>query len=116
MPRWTSVMSNTLGASCADIMGTLADETRLKVVELLLARARNVRDLNGELNMDATLLSHHLRVLREAGLVEAKRSGRFLVYSVSPRVKSARRGAELDFGCCTLRFSAGTGSKAALRA
>lgn len=115
MSRWTAVMSNTLGASCADIMGTLADDTRLKVIELLLGEARNVRDLNSELRMDATLLSHHLRVLREAGLVEARRSGRFLVYSVSPRIKSARRGAELDFGCCRLRFAAGAGHKQVLR-
>lgn len=105
MSRWTSVMSNTLGASCAEVMRTLADETRLKVVELLFVRAQNVTDLNAALKIDATLLSHHLRVLREMGLVETERNGRFLIYRLSPRIRSARRGQELDFGCCTLRFS-----------
>lgn len=108
MSRWTTIMSNRLGVPCADVMRTFADETRLKIVELLFERARNVRDLNAALRIDATLLSHHLRVLREAGLVVSKREGRFLTYSLSPLVRSARRGSELDFGCCRLRFAGHT--------
>jgi ArsR family transcriptional regulator len=98
------VKSRALRVPCADIMKTLADDTRLKIIELLFGRAQHVRDLNASLRIEASLLSHHLRVLKQAGLVESTRSGRFLTYRISPRVRSSRRGPELDFGCCKLRF------------
>jgi ArsR family transcriptional regulator len=104
MQRGQSVKSRALGVPCADIMKTLADNTRLKIVEMLFERAQHVCDLNASLRIEASLLSHHLRVLKDAGLVESTRSGRFLTYSLSPRVRSARRGPELDFGCCKLSF------------
>jgi ArsR family transcriptional regulator len=104
MQRGLPVKSRALGVPCADILKTLADDTRLKIVELLFERALHVCDLNASLRIEASLLSHHLRVLKTAGVVESARSGRFLTYRLSPRVRSARRGPELDFGCCKLRF------------
>jgi len=104
MRRGATVKSRTLGVPCADIMKTLGDNTRLKIVEMLLAGAQNVRDLNASLRIEATLLSHHLRVLKEAGLIESERTGRFVAYRLSPRLMGAKRGQELDFGCCKLRF------------
>jgi ArsR family transcriptional regulator len=104
MSRVSAVTSQVLGVPCADIMKSLADSTRLKIVELLLERPQNVQDLNSSLQVEATLLSHHLRVLKEVGLVECERRGRFVTYQLSPRLVSARRGQELDFGCCKLRF------------
>lgn len=104
MTRWIAVRSHTLDVPCALLLKALSDTTRLKIVELLFDRDRNVTDINGVLRMDLTLLSHHLRVLRTAGLVEADRQGRHVVYSLANRVRSARKGRLLDFGCCTLSF------------
>ncbi len=104
MSRGIAVTSQVLGVPCADIMKSLADNTRLRIVELLFERPQNVQDLNSTLHVEATLLSHHLRVLKEVGLVECERSGRYVTYRLSPRLVSARRGQELDFGCCKLRF------------
>jgi ArsR family transcriptional regulator len=91
--------------SCAQIMKLLADETRLAVVERLLERPRHVHELNAELRIDPTLLSHHLRVLREGGLVIAARDGKALLYRIAPNVRHASRSRALDFGCCMLCFS-----------
>jgi ArsR family transcriptional regulator, nickel/cobalt-responsive transcriptional repressor len=99
-----AIKSEALSVPCADILKALGDDTRLKIVELLLTRAQNVQSLNASLRVDATLLSHHLRVLREARLVESERVGRHVIYRVSQRVRSSLRGRELDFGCCRLRF------------
>jgi hypothetical protein len=43
-------------------------------------------------------------VLKDAGLVERERTGRFVTYRLAPRVRSARRNSELDFGCCRVSF------------
>lgn len=96
-------------ASCAEYMKVLADETRLAVVRQLLAGPRHVHEINSELHIEATLLSHHLRVLREGGIVLACRDGRSLVYRLSPQVRLAQRGRILEFGCCRLSFPSPVG-------
>lgn len=61
----------------------LADENRLRILETLRAGERCVCELQEELGMGQSLLSHHLRVLRESGLVLDRREGRWIHYSLS---------------------------------
>jgi ArsR family transcriptional regulator len=89
--------------SCAEIMKVLADRTRIAVVEELIAGPRRVHEINDKLKMEPTLFSHHLRVLREAGLVTAKRDGKSVVYALSPSVRQDS-SPSLNFGCCALVF------------
>ena len=91
--------------SCAALLKALADETRLAVVRALLAGSRHVSELGEELGIEQSLLSHHLKALRLAGIVRAEREGRAVRYSVTPEVARSRRGQDrLDLGCCELRF------------
>lgn len=91
-------------ASCASVLKILADETRLGVVERLLDGPLNVAEINEHLQVEPTLLSHHLKVLRQAHLVEVERQGKHLVYRLSPASLARRRGRALDLGCCKLSF------------
>lgn len=93
-------------ATCSQALKLLADDTRLAVVEQLLAGPRHVHEINAELRIDPTLLSHHLRVLREAGLVSAEREGKSILYRLAPSVRLAQRRRVLDLGCCRLSFNA----------
>lgn len=86
-------------------MKVLADKTRLAVVEQLFSGARRVNEINSELKLEPTLFSHHLRILREAGIVVTRREGKSIVYSLSPAVQKDRTNPVLDFGCCTLSFN-----------
>ena len=97
-------METVSEVSCAEILKVLADETRLAVVRQLMSGARRVGQINDELQVEATLLSHHLRVLREAGIVTGEREGKAVVYRLAPEVESKRRGAALELGCCRLVF------------
>ena len=89
---------------CAAKLSILADPTRLAVIELLLTRPLNVSEINDHLRIEQNLLSHHLRVLREAGLVTCSRGGRTVRYALSPDVELRSRQA-IDLGCCTLSFA-----------
>lgn len=51
---------------------------------VLAAGGRCVCDLRGDVPIPANLLSYHLRVLREAGLVAATRRGRWIDYRLDP--------------------------------
>lgn len=99
-----ALRSRALSLPCSDVMRLLADGTRLRIVELLTERALSVRSLKDVLGIEPTLLSHHLRVLRDAALIEGRRDGRHVTYRLTPLVLSAARKGELDFGCCRLSF------------
>jgi DNA-binding transcriptional ArsR family regulator len=102
----TGVAASTM-ATCSRALKLLADETRLAVIEQLLSGPRHVHEINSELCVDPTLLSHHLRVLREAGLVATEREGKSILYRLASEVRLAQRGRAIDFGCCRLSFSRG---------
>lgn len=87
---------------CADKLKVLADPTRLSVMEILMKGPQNVTQLNERLGLDQSLLSHHLKVLREAGLVVANREGKCVQYRLAPEVAGSERS--LDLGCCALTF------------
>lgn len=64
----------------------LSDETRLRVVGLLTGGEQCVCELQQAIGAAQSRLSFHLRVLREAGLVNDRRAGRWVHYSLRPDV------------------------------
>jgi ArsR family transcriptional regulator len=68
----------------SDRLGALADPQRLRIVGILAGGGRCVCDLRAEMAIAANLLSYHLRVLRETGLVTATRRGRWIDYRLAP--------------------------------
>jgi DNA-binding transcriptional ArsR family regulator len=62
----------------------LSVESRVRIVQLLAARTLCVGALSNLLGISAGAVSQHLRVLRDAGLVEADRRGYFIHYSLAP--------------------------------
>ncbi len=72
----------------------LADPTRLAVLEVLSNGEHCVCRIQEELgDIPANLLSHHLRVLREAGLVGSKKKGRWVHYWLNEEKLEALRKA-----------------------
>ncbi|WP_439600336.1 ArsR/SmtB family transcription factor [Devosia sp.] len=67
--------------SLADLYSALADPTRLRVLELLHGQARPVHDLAAAFEISRPAISRHLRVLKEAGLVQEEKQGRENLYS-----------------------------------
>jgi DNA-binding transcriptional ArsR family regulator len=62
----------------------LAEPSRRRVLDLLLEQERSVTELVEALDMSQPAVSKHLRVLREAGLVEARVDAQRRVYSLRP--------------------------------
>jgi len=90
--------------SCAELLKVLADETRLSVLRQLMKRPKHVGEINATLGIEQTLLSHHLRILREAGLVVTQRDGKAVLYSLAPEVEDLHSGKAINLGCCMLSF------------
>ena len=81
-----------------DLFAALADPTRRRLLEQLAAGERTVSELMAGLPQSQAAVSQHLKVLREAGLVEASQEGRFRRYRLRPQGLTELRGwlDELD--------------------
>lgn len=72
----------------------LADPTRVAIVNRLAATDECcVCDLTGAFELSQPTISHHLRLLREAGLVEASRRGTWAYYRLIPDAVADLRAA-----------------------
>lgn len=83
-------------ADVTTVLRTLADPTRLRLFMALRARERCVSDLVASEGVPQPLVSHHLRVLARAGLVQARRSRGFTLYALNPEGMATARAAAMD--------------------
>jgi len=74
------------------MLKALAEPIRLQLIEVLGGGERCVCELTSELSMAQSKLSFHLKVLREAGLLNAREEGRWVYYSLEPKALEALRG------------------------
>jgi DNA-binding transcriptional ArsR family regulator len=87
------------------MLKALGDETRWRIVRELLKRSRTVGELTERLDVSQYNVSKHVRVLREADIVETERDGKHVRCNIAPAFRRKLRCNELDLGCCTFRFS-----------
>ncbi len=86
----TSVEATACGStgsgleSRAEVFKALADPIRLRILELLSPEIRCNCHLQDQLDLAPNLLSYHLKVLRDAGIVEGTRRGRWVDYAITP--------------------------------
>ena len=80
-------MNKTLEAEVtqlhAEICGGLADPNRIMLLYTLHQAPHNVTELANELEMPQPMVSRHLKILRERGMVLTKRTGTVVVYSLA---------------------------------
>lgn len=89
----------------------VAEETRLRIVQMLTGGERCVCELQADLDAAQSRLSFHLKKLKDAGVVTDRKDGRWVYYSLVPEaleemraflgeVKPEERAWRGD-GCCT---------------
>lgn len=66
-----------------ETMRALADPTRREILRALRAGDLSAGDIAARFEMTAPSISHHLNVLKDAGLVTAERAGRHIIYSLN---------------------------------
>ncbi|AZM57102.1 transcriptional regulator [Streptomyces sp. WAC 01529] len=78
-----------LTSADTELIRVIADPLRLRIVTLLAHETLCTTHLVAETGARQTNLSNHLRVLREAGIVETEPCGRFTYYALKPEVIEA---------------------------
>jgi ArsR family transcriptional regulator len=91
--------------SCATQLKALADEDRLKIIQVLQAGPLSVSDIAAFLDAELANVSHHLRVLHKHRLVKTRREGKHIFYALAPDfVRLSRGKRSLNLGCCKLEM------------
>ena len=73
----------------APLFKALADPVRLRLLSLIACHDGGeacVCELTGAFDLSAPTISHHLKVLRESGMIDAERRGTWIYYRVEPAV------------------------------
>ena len=70
------------------VFKALSERTRLRIVRLLMEQELCVCEMMFILNLAQSRLSHQLRILRYAGLVEDTRDGLWIIYRISPGIRA----------------------------
>ena len=79
-------MKNTAPAELGTLLKALSDPSRLAIFDLLMQGVQCNCELGDQLKMPINLISHHLKVLRDADLINAERDetdARWIYYSVN---------------------------------
>jgi DNA-binding transcriptional ArsR family regulator len=91
---------------CAKMLGALAAPERLRIVYFLRDGERNVTEIAESLGTAPVNTSHHLTILRQAGIVRGHKCGRFVYYSLPPgllqRDEASSAVEYFNLGCCRL--------------
>ena len=68
---------------CVAFCKALADETRQRILEILMEEERCVGDIVAAFDMTQPTISHHLNILKQFGLVTSRREGKQVYYAVN---------------------------------
>jgi ArsR family transcriptional regulator len=68
---------------CVEFCKALADETRQRILEMLLERELCVSDIVDAFDMSQPTISHHLGVLRQFNLVTSRKDGKQVYYAIN---------------------------------
>jgi DNA-binding transcriptional ArsR family regulator len=99
------MMERKDSGECAKILKALGDESRLKIIRLLLQGERSVSEIVESLKMIQPQASHHLAILRSSGLVETRREGNKIINFIDPeKFFLKKKEAGIDLGCCSINF------------
>lgn len=77
----------------SELLRALTHPLRMQILEYIDSQDHiNVNKIYNTLNLEQSITSQHLRILRNAGIVETKRDGKYIFYSINyDKVKSAMK-------------------------
>jgi ArsR family transcriptional regulator, arsenate/arsenite/antimonite-responsive transcriptional repressor len=87
IPLVREPVSEAAAAGLARVFKALGDPVRLRLVSLIGAHQGGevcVCELNAAFSLTQPTISHHLKVLREAGIIDSQRRGTWVYYRVVP--------------------------------
>ena len=84
---WDGLFARDTEGALARVFKAIGEPVRLRLLSLIASHAGGeacVCDLTGAFELSGPTISHHLKVLREAGVIDGERRGTWIYYRVRP--------------------------------
>ena len=96
----------TAYTEAAKVFKAFCDENRLQILELLRSGEKCACKLLDDLHITQSTLSHHMKLLCDTGVVQGRKEGKWVHYSIDPvgaerAVELLRNQVSLDISCNT---------------
>jgi DNA-binding transcriptional ArsR family regulator len=69
-----------------DTLKALSDPTRRKILDMLKEKSLAAGEISGQFDMAGATISHHLSILKQAGLITDRKQGKFIYYELNTSV------------------------------
>ena len=94
------------GVDCLAVLRALGEVNRVRIMGLLLKEQLGVGVIAERLGISEYNVSKHLRILKEAGLLDMEKAGKQRLYRVADSLQQTLAANQnvLELGCCTFRF------------
>jgi len=102
-PLGAPTLSETEAEATAELFKALGDPARVRIVNLIASAGEPVCacEFNGTLGLSQPTVSHHLKRLTDAGLLEREQRGKWAYFSLRPdAVEKLAVVADLKEACC----------------
>jgi ArsR family transcriptional regulator len=93
----------------ATLLKCICEETRFSILEILQKNDEmSVNDLVTKLKKDQPLVSHHLRALKECGIVKTRENGKMTMYSIATKdiskmiINIVKTSEKMAIICCEM--------------
>lgn len=93
---FTKMPSDKLFGKVSDTFQLISDATRLKILWLLCHTEACVNNIAVAVDMSAPAVSHHLRLLKQAGLIDSRREGKEMYYKLAETTEAAQVHKSID--------------------
>lgn len=82
----------------------LSDPNRIRILRILKDQPLTVNHIVEKVGVERTLVSHHLKIMRENKMIVSKKCGRHVFYSIHEDL-AAECNNSFNFGCCVISFN-----------
>lgn len=83
--QWLSSTEKMVYKAYKLFFGTLISKSRLRIINLLIKGPKNVSEIQDELKLEQTIVSHDLRRLKRCGFVFVEKKGKYRCYSLNEK-------------------------------
>lgn len=80
-----------------EVIKALSDETRLEILDLLGNREMNVNEIADKCTVSRPTISHHLQIMKRAGILASRKEGKEIYYSLNINSLTSFAEAILSF-------------------
>ena len=97
-------MVKKLNTDPSKLFRNIGEKSRLQVIRLCFDAERSAEELIEQTGLEKSLLSKHLKVLLDAGILMFRCEGRQKIYSLNEKVRHPHRPHALNLPCCNIEL------------